>query len=304
MEVFTTKEVEKINRLNQLGLPIKRSQTLEYRRYGGTRKSGIGFLFTQEELLEYTKCATDIVYFIEKYCKTMTPDGMKTIKLYDFQKEVLKNYKDNRYNIFFTSRQVGLTSLMSLVFLHQMSFNIDHNITCMDIDKKYNETLIWKIKSSYRALPFFLKQGILTWSKKKLEFENGCSIRIWTSVYKNIAIGYNPDVLYMCNFSHMKHIDELYKNLIPVLTAKSNFKLIIHSGQFGNNFFQKLITNSERPEGDPNKNSYKTQRIYWWQVPGRDEKWKLDVIKEIGEDAWNEEYDLTFTEKKKKKNEL
>ena len=178
--VLTTEIYDKIVERYNLGYPIKKSEQFEYRGYGGTRKKGIKFAHTQQELLEFAKCATDIIYFIEKYCKIMTTDGMGYIKLWGYQKEVIRNYQENKFDIFFTSRQVGMTSLMSLIFLHCLTFNVDKTITCMDIVNNYNDQFIELIKSSYKGLPFFLKQGILRWSNKILEFENGCRIRTWT----------------------------------------------------------------------------------------------------------------------------
>ena len=35
------------------------------------------------------------------------------------------------------------------------------------------------------------------------------------------------------------------------------------------NLFHKLLTDAERPQGDPLKNNYKAMRVYWYQVPGR-----------------------------------
>jgi hypothetical protein len=35
------------------------------------------------------------------------------------------------------------------------------------------------------------------------------------------------------------------------------------------NLFHKLLTDAERPDGDPQKNNYKAMRVYWYQVPGR-----------------------------------
>jgi multidrug efflux pump subunit AcrB len=35
------------------------------------------------------------------------------------------------------------------------------------------------------------------------------------------------------------------------------------------NLFYRLLTDAERPEGDPLKNNYKAMRVYWHQVPGR-----------------------------------
>jgi hypothetical protein len=223
----------------------------------------------------------------------MTPNGMAQIKLFDFQKEVLKNYQENRFNILFTSRQVGITSLMSLIFLHYMTFNIDKTITCMDIINKYNKQFLEKIKNSYQCLPFFLKQGIIKWSNRILEFENGCRIFTMTSG-KNLAIGCNIDNFFISNFSRIKHKKIIYDSLIPIITAIKNTKFIIQSGPNGYDFFYELVLGSERFEGDPDKNIFKTQRIYWWQVPGRDEKWKEEMIKLYGIEVWHEEFDLNF----------
>ena len=35
------------------------------------------------------------------------------------------------------------------------------------------------------------------------------------------------------------------------------------------NLFHRLLTDAERPDGDPQKNNYKPMRVYWYQVPGR-----------------------------------
>ena len=200
MMIFTTEIYDGILKQYNLGYPIKKTEQFEYRRIGGTRKAGLKFVYTQQELLEYARCVNDIVYFIETYCKITNPDGrLGYIKLFDYQKEVLKNYQEKKFNIFFTSRQVGMTSLMSLIFLHYMTFNVDKTITCMDIINKYNKLFIQKIKTTYRSLPFFLQQGISKLSNEIIEFENGCRIRTWTA-NKNLAVGYIPDVLYMSNF--------------------------------------------------------------------------------------------------------
>jgi len=303
--IFTTEIYDEILKRYNLGYPFKKSEQFEYRRIGGTRKSGIKFAHTQEELLEYAKCATDIIYFIEKYCKIMSPEGFGNIKLWDYQKKVIRNYQENKFNIFFTSRQVGMTSLMSLIFLHHLTFNVDKTITCMDIINKYNKQFIEKIKSTYKSLPFFLKQGILKWSNDILGFENGCSIRTWTA-NKNLAVGYIPEILYMSNFSRMRDKKYIYENLLPVITARKGCRFIIHSGPYGYDFFYELVRDSERFDGDPKKNIFKTQRIYWWQVPGRDEKWKEKMIELYGIEVWHEEFDLQFVtywkeDKKRKK---
>ena len=96
----------------------------------------------------------------------------------------------------------------------------------------------------------------------------------------------------------------IYENLLPIITARKGCKFIIHSGPNGHDFFYELVVNSERSEADPDKNIFKTQRIHWWQVPGRDENWKKEMIKLYGQNVWDEEFDFRFIiheDKKKKK---
>ena len=151
------------------------------------------------------------------------------------------------------------------------------------------------IKKTYRRLPFFLKQGIRIWKNTILEFENGSRIASMTSS-KNLAVGYGIDNLYISNFSRIRHNEFIYDNLIPIISARSNAKFIIQSGPNGAGFLYDLVRDSERSYDDPNKNIFKTQRIHWWEVPGRDENWRDEIINMIGIEKWNQEYGLQFIE--------
>jgi len=70
------------------------------------KRANILFEYTKEELVEIKKCAEDVIYF-SKYCQVMTDTGLNYIKLRDYQGSVLKEYQDNRFNIFLAPRQVG-----------------------------------------------------------------------------------------------------------------------------------------------------------------------------------------------------
>lgn len=53
------------------------------------RAQNIFFQLTQEEEEEFVKCSQDIEYFVSKYCKFLTDYGRKTVKLRDFQSDIL-----------------------------------------------------------------------------------------------------------------------------------------------------------------------------------------------------------------------
>jgi hypothetical protein len=77
------------------------------------RKGNIVFNYTPEEIREIKKCATDIVYFADKFCTVMTDHGLQTIKLRPYQKEMLRQFQHERFNVCLASRQIGKCLLFS-----------------------------------------------------------------------------------------------------------------------------------------------------------------------------------------------
>lgn len=71
------------------------------------RKANIVYKYSKIEKDEIKRCAKDIVYFAERHCAVMTDDGVQTIELYPYQKEMLRNFQQHRFNIVLASRQVG-----------------------------------------------------------------------------------------------------------------------------------------------------------------------------------------------------
>lgn len=67
--------------------------------------------WTQEELDELRKCATDITHFL-KHIKIVTLDkGRQTFKPFQYQKDMIKMFSENPYNIVLSSRQSGKCSV-------------------------------------------------------------------------------------------------------------------------------------------------------------------------------------------------
>lgn len=106
--IFTSKLVDEATDKINDGIVIKRYQNPWLKGEVGLRRSGVTFKMTPEEQEEYVKCALDIHHFTEKYCKVKTEDGsVGSIKLRDYQEDILDNFVNNRFNILMASRQVG-----------------------------------------------------------------------------------------------------------------------------------------------------------------------------------------------------
>jgi hypothetical protein len=191
----------------------------------------------------------------------------------------LENFKSSMFDLtvdhpnhrFYTNGILSHNTISASIFmLHTILFSNDKNIMIVANKGDTAVEIVDKIKSIYSLLPFFLKPGIKTWNQKSLTFENGCRIKT-SARSKTPAIGFTIDVLYLDEFAHIPSniIEPYYTAAYPTTAAVQNSKIIITSTPNGMNLFHKLLTDAERPEGDPLKNNYKPMRVYWHQVPGR-----------------------------------
>jgi len=270
---------------------IPRNKKIWHQNMEGVRKSGIEYAMNNDELSEYVKCANSYEYFIDKYCK---------INLYDFQKKVLKNYEENRFNIWMKSRQCGSSHVNALFVLYNLLFKRDFIVLMVSNKNMSNVDIIDKVKKYYKELPFFLKQGVSVWNNLSLIFENGSKIITpklsdIIELIEPFAVSVIPDLILINEFASLSDVETIYSNIIPLITADSKRKLIISSQPNGYNLFIKLVQGA-----DNNTNMYKIVRTYWWEVPGRDEEWKNEQIKMIGLDSFTQEYELAFIVKNKK----
>jgi hypothetical protein len=269
--VFTTDVVNSSTDKINDGIIIKRYQNPWLKGEVGLRRSGVTFRMSPEEQEEYVKCALDIDYFVEKYCMVKREDGsIGNIILRDYQKEILDLFNNNRFSILMAARQCGKTISSSIFILHFLLFNNDKNVMIIANKSDTVVEIVDKIKSIYTLLPFFLKTGIKVWNQRSITFENGCRIKT-SARTKTPAVGFTIDLLYLDEFAHIPSniITPFYTAAYPTVSAIQNSKIIITSTPNGLNLFHKLLTDAERPDGDPQKNNYKPMRVYWYQVPGR-----------------------------------
>lgn len=63
---------------------------------------------TEEDVLDLIRCVDDPLFFCENFVKVQHPlKGMLPFEPYDFQKRMIEAFKDNRFNIALTGRQLG-----------------------------------------------------------------------------------------------------------------------------------------------------------------------------------------------------
>ena len=72
------------------------------------KKANTQIEFTEAQVIEFLKCKEDPVYFAENYIKIVNVDeGLVPFNMYPFQRKLIENFHNHRFNICKMPRQVG-----------------------------------------------------------------------------------------------------------------------------------------------------------------------------------------------------
>jgi hypothetical protein len=288
-KIWTTKKIrDEIRKLSE-GLPSDTSAF--YEGNPELKSANIVFEYSQAEIDDLKLCANDVVYFANKFCYSMTDEGVQQITLRPYQEDMLEDFQDNRFVVMLASRQIGKTVTSSIFIAWYLCFHFDRNVMIVANKMATTTEIVDKVKVIIKNLPFFIKPGVTTSGATGMKFDNGCRLYSQATT-KTAAIGFTIHLLYADEFAHIhaNFLQQFYRSIYPTLSSSKISRIIISSTPNGMNMFYELYTAAL--EG---KNSYKAIRVDWWQVPGRDEKWKKQEIANLGsEELFNQEYGNQF----------
>ena len=78
----------------------------------------------QDYLEEFVKSRENPAYFMSRYVRVTHPvRGLVPFKLYPFQKKIVKDLDENRFNVLRKFRQAGCTTIAGAYSLHFTNFN-------------------------------------------------------------------------------------------------------------------------------------------------------------------------------------
>lgn len=247
--------------------------------------------YTAEQISEIIKCKNDINYFAENYYYILSLDeGMVKIGLRDYQKDLIKNFNDHRFNIVLASRQIGKSTSFEIFVMHYILFNSDKRVAILANKAANSFDILRKIKNAYELLPKWLQQGVKTWNQGRIELENGCSVIAAATSSSSIrSKSINVLIIDEHAFVPQGVWEDFYASSYPTISSSKTSKVIFVSTPNGMNHFYKFWT-----DASAGKNKFVPYRVDWWQVPGRDEKWKEETIANVGLQTFNQEYGNNF----------
>ena len=247
--------------------------------------------WTQKEIEEYQKCMEDPLYFIQTYIKIVSLDeGLVPFKPYNFQKDMIGTFHNNRFTICKLPRQSGKSTTMIAYLLHYALFNPNTNIAILANKAATSRDLLGRLQLAYENLPKWLQQGVMSWNKGSLELENGSKI-LAASTSASTVRGSSFNIIFLDEFAYVPATvsEQFFSSVYPTISSGKSTKVIIVSTPHGMNMFYKIWNDAQYK-----RNSYIPIEVHWTEVPGRDEKWKKETIANTSEQQFATEFECEF----------
>ena len=247
--------------------------------------------FTKKQVDEVMKCLEDPKYFIEHYLKIVTIDkGLVPFEMYDFQRKMVDTFHDNRFTICKLPRQSGKSTIIVSYLLHYVLFNDNVNVAILANKSSTARDLLGRLQLAYEYLPKWMQQGVLNWNKGSLELENGSRI-VAASTSSSAVRGSTFNIIFLDEFAYVPNniAEEFFSSVYPTISSGKSSKVMIVSTPHGMNMFYKMWMDAVNK-----KSTFVPVEVHWSEVPGRDEAWKEQTIKNTSESQFQTEFECEF----------
>jgi len=255
------------------------------------KKANTKIEFTAEQIQEFIKCKEDPVYFARNYIKIVNVDeGLVSFEMWPFQEKLITRFHENRFNICMMPRQTGKSTTSVSYLLHYLVFNDNVNIGILANKASTARDLLARLATAYENLPKWMQQGVLAWNKGNIELENGSKI-LAASTSAAAVRGMTFNIIFLDEFAFVpNHIaDDFFSSVYPTISSGKSTKIIIVSTPKGMNHFYRMWHDAERGAND-----YVATQVHWSEVPGRDEAWREQTIKNTSEQQFKVEFECEF----------
>ena len=233
---------------------------------------------------ELQRCVNDPLYFCSNYYYIRSIDkGTILLPLYQKQSDLVETILKNRFTVCLAARQSGKTTAYIAVALWVCFFMEGKEIIIIANKEQTAIGILKRIKQAYEWIPpekSWIKPGVKKWSGKQIEFDNGCSITAMASS-SDSARSASCYMLLMDEvaFIPVSVATALHESVWPTLSRSQTSKCVLVSTPNGIGGLFYDIWMDATIGRNPTWNAV---QIDWWDVPGRDEKWKLEQIRGFG----------------------
>ena len=247
--------------------------------------------YTQEQVTEFIKCSQNPVYFIESYVNIVSIDeGLVPFKMYPFQSQIVETFHDNRFTICKLPRQSGKSTVVLSYLIHYIIFNENVNVAVLANKASTARDLLSRLQLAYEHLPTWMQMGVMNWNKGSLELENGSKI-LAASTSASAVRGGSYNIIFLDEFAFIPSniAEQFFSSVYPTISSGQSSKVMIVSTPHGMNMYYKMWTDAVNK-----KSGFVPIEVHWSEVPGRDDEWKEQTIKNTSEQQFLQEFECSF----------
>lgn len=261
-----------------------------------SKKAHMEEVFTKFEINEIRRCHSDPLYFIENYVKIQHPvRGDILFSPYEYQKRMVDNFHNNRFNIAMLPRQCGKTTIAAAYLLWYAMFNMDKTILIAAHQFSGASEIMLRIYHAYQAMPDFIRCGAMTENKQSLSFDNGSRI-VATATTEKTGRGMAISLIYMDEFAFVDRriAEALWASIAPTLSTGGSC-IITSTPNHTDDLFATIWRGANDNGGDcVGTNDYMPYTVEWDEIPGRDEDFRAKMTAQLGESKFRREYECAF----------
>lgn len=240
-----------------------------------------------DQASEIRRCIKDPAYLAKNYIYIKHKSGKAIkFKLWDFQEEALRSFRDNNKNIILKSRQMGITELMAMYILWFTLFSSDKNVIVVSKNARQAAQIIKRIKYAYKKLPAWLRVSkMVSDNVHTIEFAND-SIIFADATTEHAGRGEACSLFVVDEAAFIPVFEEMWGSVEPTVN-NGGACIIASTPNGGAGEFYKLYT------GAP-QNGLNPIKIEWNFHPDRDEEWFESTKRSMSPKKFAQEYLCSF----------
>jgi len=250
----------------------------------GERVEDLNSFPAEKQLDEVVKCARSFHYFCHRYVKILHPKfGTIPFVLYNYQRRVIREYENNRFNMISKFRQGGLSTVAVLWGLWKCMFQKDQQIYFLS---KTDREALAAGDIARRAMdnfPYWMydKSNADITKHEKNFSDVGSKICFYTP---EAARGKSATYIIIDEAAFIDKMDEHWRAMYPVIAAGGCVEIISTVNGLGN-WYEETYH-----EAQAGRNFFNVIDLDYWEHPVyANPEWAEAMRANLGEKGWQQE---------------
>lgn len=188
------------------------------------------------------------------------------MKLWGFQRKIVKAFLNERFVITNKSRQIGLSTITSLYCLWLALFHLDKRIVIISIKDKDAMEFLEKIHLAHSNLPDWMQDKLVTDNAHEMEFTTRSKIESVASSTQ-AARGRSINLLIVDEAAFIANAESIWTSAYPTLSAGGGKAIVISTPNGLTGWFYQIWSKADPDLPQKDRNAFHRIFAHWTEVP-------------------------------------